>query len=142
MKKTVAFVVVLVLIFALASCGHKEIAEDTKEPVEITPATGEVVVMSEGDPLTLTGVVDYSDEPSDIGREYCIVAGEEEHEYYFDAIDNEKSKWSSATFYTRDKDDTELLRAYVGKKVTVSGIFATECHGVPYITKVTVSDAE
>lgn len=90
-----------------------------------------------GDRFSLTGIVDYSDEPSDIGQEYCFITGTEEIEYYYIDIYGEKSKWSSKVFYTKG-NDTALLKDYVGQKLTVYGVFDAECHGIPYITNVTI----
>ena len=92
-----------------------------------------------GDKFSVTGVVDYSDEPSDIGLEYCFITGADETEYYYIDIYGEQSKWSSKVFYTKG-NDTALLKEYVGKRLTVSGIFDAECHGIPYITNITISD--
>lgn len=90
-----------------------------------------------GDELTVTGVVDYSDEPSDIGIEYCFISSDTDIEYYYTDVYDEESKWHSNVFYTIGSD-TELLKEYVGQKLTVSGIFDAESHGIPYITNIEI----
>ena len=57
MKKTYAFLICLMLV--LSGCSQKN--APSPQNLEI------------GDTFTLTGVVSYSDEPSDIGQEYCSV---------------------------------------------------------------------
>jgi len=94
-------------------------------------------VMKKGDKFSITGVVSYSNEPSDIGQEYCFVTTNDKIAYSYKDIYDEMSDWSSNVFYTRG-DDTAVLRPYVGKNITVSGVFDAESHGIPYITKVTV----
>lgn len=112
----------------LSGCGQ---TDDTAENLS--------EALKKGDIFFITGVVGYSDEPSDIGIEYCFITGNEKIEYFYTDIYNEESEYSSNTFYTRDKD-TEALKDYIGQKVTVSGSFDAECHGIPYITDITVSD--
>lgn len=90
-----------------------------------------------GDEFLITGTVDYSDKPSDIGQEYCFVTGDKEIEYCYMDIYDKESKWQSNVFYTKG-DDTALLKDYVGCEVTISGIFDAECHGIPYITQIEV----
>lgn len=94
-------------------------------------------VLTAGDVFSVTGKVDYSDEPSDIGEEYCLIAGSEKIEYFYVDIYEETSQWSSDTFFTQG-NDTDLLKEYVGQEITVSGVFATEVHGIPYITNITI----
>ncbi len=94
-------------------------------------------VLEKGERFTITGIVDYSDEPSDIGENYCSITGDAKIEYLYTDIYDEESKWSSNVFYTKE-NDTTLLKKYVGQQVTVSGIFDAECHGIPYITKIDV----
>ena len=96
-----------------------------------------VNVMKEGDSFSVTGVVDYSDEPSDIGQEYCYITTNEKIEYSYEDIYGETSVWSSEIFYTKG-DDTDILKEYIGKSITVSGIFDAEVHGIPYITSISV----
>lgn len=92
-----------------------------------------------GDTFSVTGMVSYSNEPSDIGQEYCYVTGDREIEYYYMDIYDKESKWQSNVFYTKG-DDTDLLKDYVGCEVEVLGIFDAECHGIPYITQIKVLD--
>ena len=132
--KSMLFVLVCICIF-LSGCSVKNDAE-TKD-LDTSAESSVIEVLKKGTPFSVKGVVGYSDEPSDIGTEYCYVTGNEKIEYYFTDIYNEQSKWASDVFYTQG-DDTEILRSYVGQTVTVSGIFDAECHGVPYITNVTV----
>ena len=94
-------------------------------------------VLKIGDTFSVTGIVDYSDEPSDIGQEYCLITGNEKIEYYYIDIYDEQSKWSSDVFYTKG-EDTALLKEYVGQKIGVSGVFDAESHGIPYITNITI----
>ncbi len=92
-----------------------------------------------GDKFKITGVVDYSDSPSDIGEEYCFMSCESEIEYYYIDIYGEESKWKSNTFYTKGAD-TAFLKEYVGETLTVFGTFDAECHGIPYITDIEIVD--
>ena len=117
MKKLI-FALVFIVI-ALSGCGR----ENSPEILKI------------GDEFSVTGIVEYSDQPSDIGQEYCFITGAEKIEYYYIDIYGDLSKWASNVFYTKD-GDTYLLKDYVGKKVTVTGTFDAECHGIPYITKI------
>ncbi len=94
-------------------------------------------ILTAGDVFSVTGKVDYSDEPSDIGQEYCFIVGSEKIEYLYIDIYGEESKWSSDTFFTQG-NDTELLKEYIGQEITVSGTLATEVHGIPYITDITI----
>ena len=129
--KKVLFVLFCVVI-ALSGCGTNVDNNDgvvTENPME--------EIMKIGDGLTVTGLVEYSDEPSDIGEVYCFVTGAEKLKYRYIDIYGEESEWESDTFYTKG-DDTALLKEYVGSVVTVSGTFDAESHGIPYITKVTV----
>ncbi len=87
--------------------------------------------------FSVTGIVDYSDEPSDIGQEYCFITGSETIEYYYTDIYDQESKWASNIFYTYG-EDTALLKEYVGQEITVSGAFDAESHGIPYITNIMV----
>jgi hypothetical protein len=99
-------------------------------------------VLKVGDKFTISGMVTYSEEPSDIGQRYCAVAGDVEFEYIYTDIYEEKSKWSSKEFFTKDDEDTDLLKKYEGKEVTVSGVFDAESHGVPYITNIEITEGE
>ena len=63
--------------------------------------------------------------------------GDEKVEYLYIDIYGEESKWSSNIFYTQGKD-TSFLKEYVGQKVAVSGIFAAESHGIPYIKDIII----
>ncbi len=94
-------------------------------------------ILKKGDEFSLTGIVEYSDEPSDIGLEYCFITISEKLEYYYIDVYEEESKWSSNVFYTKG-EDTARLREYVGREVTVSGVFEAECHGIPYITDISI----
>ena len=94
-------------------------------------------ILKIGDSFSVTGTVDYSDEPSDIGQEYCFISGNEKFEYYYTDIYGEQSQFASDVFYTKD-DDTALLKEYVGQRLTVSGTFEAESHGIPYITDIKV----
>ena len=121
MKKLISIMIVLSLMaVTLVSCGNKQ-----------------PEVLKAGDDFSVTGMVEYFDEPSDIGNEYCSVTGNVKIKYEYVDIYGEKSSWSSETFFTQG-DDTVLLKDYVGKKVTVSGVFAAECHGIPYITNIEI----
>ena len=97
----------------------------------------DTIILRKGDLFSVTGIVEYSDDPSDIGQEYCLITGNEKTEYFYTDIYGEESKWASDIFYTKG-NDTALLKEYVGQKVTVSGVFDAECHGIPYITNITV----
>lgn len=99
-------------------------------------------VLKVGDKFTISGMVTYSEEPSDIGQRYCSVAGDVEFEYVYTDIYDEESKWSSKEFFTKDDEDTDLLKKYEGKEVTVSGVFDAESHGVPYITNIEITEGE
>lgn len=94
-------------------------------------------ILNPGESFTVKGVVEYSDEPSDIGNEYCFVTNDKVIKYNYNDIYGEISTWSSDVFYTKG-EDTELLKEYVGETVTVSGVFEAESHGVPYITDITI----
>ena len=93
--------------------------------------------MKNGDKFSVTGILEYSDEPSDIGQEYCFITGSEKLQYFYTDIYGKQSQFESNVFYTKG-EDTALLKEYVGQKLTVSGTFDAECHGIPYITNVTV----
>ncbi len=120
------------VILLLSGCGQKK---DDNVDVNKT----DKAFLKAGDEFSVTGIIQYSDEPSDIGREYCFVTGDKKLDYTYIDIYNEESKWASEVFYTRG-EDTEKLKKYVGEKLTVSGIFDAECHGIPYITNVTVEN--
>ena len=121
MKKL--FVLLICLIIAFSGCAKNEAVS--------------VDEMKIGDTFSVTGMVAYSDEPSDIGQEYCFITGDREIEYYYTDIYGEQSKWKSNVFYTKG-EDTPLLKEYVGREVTVSGIFDAESHGIPYITQIEI----
>lgn len=95
-------------------------------------------VLKKGDEFTVSGIVAYSEEPSDIGQRYCIVTGDVEFEYIYTDIFGEESKWASKEFFTNEDGDTNLLKKYEGEKVTVTGLFDSEGHGIPYITNIEV----
>ena len=95
-------------------------------------------ILTKGNAFSLTGVVEYSDSPSDIGNEYCSVMGDVRFDYNYYDIYGNLSKYSSRIFYTKRQPDTNLLKQYVGETVTVSGYFDSESHGVPYITGITI----
>jgi len=97
-------------------------------------------ILGEGDLFEISGTVEFCDEPSDIGTEFCLIQGNTEIEYCYKDIYGEESLWKSDTFYTRKKEDTEYLRKFTGKKVTVSGTFKSEVHGVPYITDISIKE--
>lgn len=130
--KKVLFVLICMVI-AISGCEANVDKNDgvvTENPTE--------KIMKIGDGLAVTGMVEYSDEPSDIGQEYCFVTGTEEIKYRYTDIYGEESEWKSNVFFTKG-DDTALLKEYAGSVVTVSGIFDAESHGIPYITDITVS---
>lgn len=123
MKKLLAVLICLTFIFS--GCEQKN--NDNPQILEI------------GDAFTLTGVIDYSDEPSDIGQEYCVVTITDKIEYYYKDIYGKQSKWESNTFFTKG-NDTVLLKDYVGAEVTISGTFDAESHGIPYITNIEITE--
>ena len=94
-------------------------------------------ILKIGDSFSVTGIVEYSDEPSDIGQEYCFITGNKKIEYYYTDIYGEQSQFASNVFYTKG-NDTALLKEYIGREVTLSGLFDAESHGIPYITNITV----
>lgn len=122
MKKILIAIICITLLFS--GCVQ---TDETAETLE------------KGDMFSVTGVVEYSDEPSDIGQEYCFITGQERIEYFYTDIYDEKSKYSSDVFYTRG-NDTTFLKEYIGQEVTITGTFDAECHGIPYITDITVQD--
>ncbi len=127
MKKLSCVVILVLCIMVLSSC----------RAVQKKNAEGFSEKLKAGDGFTVTGMVDFSDKPSDIGEQYCFVTVEEEIEYFYIDIYGEEAEWSSDTVYTRG-DDTEILKQYIGKRVTVSGLFQAESHGIPYITNIEV----
>ncbi len=129
--KKICLILFCVIIF-LSGCTQKK-------DVDIGAGKTDKAFIKAGDEFLVTGTIDYSDEPSDIGREYCFITGDKSLDYTFIDVYNEESKWASNVFYTRG-EDTELLKKYVGQKLTVSGVFDAECHGIPYITKVNIKD--
>lgn len=122
MKKLGFIALCVIMITLFVSCGND--------------SNGKVLKV--GDKFTISGMVTYSEEPSDIGQRYCTVAGDVEFEYIYTDIYEEESKWSSKEFFTKDDEDTDLLKKYEGKEVTVSGVFDAEAHGVPYITNIEI----
>lgn len=127
MKRIFAFL----LCFCIFACGCSQSGNtDISEKESIN-------IMEIGDNITVTGVVGYSDKPSDIGQEYCFITTDKKTEYKYKDIYGGTSEWSSNVFYTKG-DDTEYLKEYIGKNVTVSGIFDAESHGIPYITSIEV----
>ncbi len=162
MKRIFMFLFIAMLSISLAACdkdgesssnAETEVALDAAEEnpeeekisveaPEDVEKTKELMVsqpLEVGDSFTISGMVDYSDEPSDIGKEYCFVAGDVEIEYYYTDIYDERSQWKSDIFYTKGAD-TGILKKYVGQEVTLSGIFDSECHGIPYITNISIHD--
>lgn len=130
MKKI--FFAMLCIMFFFSGCTGK----DSLNPGNIAE-TSNINTLRNGDFFSVTGVVDFSDDPSDIGQEYCLITGNEKIQYYYTDIYNNESKWASDVFYTKG-NDTPLLKEYVGEKVTVSGVFDAECHGIPYITNISI----
>lgn len=124
---------IFAILFCICTfiCGCSQSANTNVSEME------SVKVVERGDNLTLTGVVDYSDKPSDIGQEYCFITTDKEIEYTYKDVYDGISKWSSSVFYTKGKD-TERLKEYVGKSITVSGVFDAESHGIPYITNIVI----
>lgn len=121
MKKVcIAILALLLILTIMVSCSKKQ-----------------TDVLSAGDAFSVTGMVEYFDQPSDIGKEYCSIAGSVKIEYLYIDIYGEESQWSSDTFFTQG-NDTDLLKEYVGQQVTVSGFFASESHGIPYIKNITI----
>ncbi len=120
MKKFCIMIILSFMVVILISCGNHQSN-----------------VLTTGDVFSVTGTVAYFDEPSDIGNEYCSVTGNVKTEYLYTDIYGEESMWSSNTFFTQG-DDTTLLKDYTGQQVTVSGVFATESHGIPYITEIVI----
>lgn len=119
MKKLGLIIICILVLTLFISCGSHD------------------KVLKKGDVFTITGMVDYSDEPSDIGQNYCSITGALTIEYLYTDIYEEESKWSSNVFYTKGKD-TILLKKYIGQQVTVSGVFDAESHGIPYITNIDI----
>ena len=128
MKKSVLIMAFTLIILFFTSCS---ISYDNKEIDAVNK------LLKPGDKFTVTGVVDYSDKPSDIGNNYCSVTGDVKIEYLYMDIYNEESQWSSNVFYTKG-NDTILLKKYVGQEITVSGEFDAECHGIQYITNIEI----
>ena len=129
--KKICLILFCVMIF-LSGCGQKE-------KTDIDAGKNEKTYLKAGDEISVTGTVFYSDEPSDIGREYCFITGDKKLDYKFTDVYDEESEWASEVFYTRG-EDTELLKKYVGEKLTVSGVFDADCHGIPFVTKVTIKE--
>lgn len=136
MKKILVVLICMAVI--LCGCGGNEIVlENDALSNENTNNTVSADMLKKGDSFSLTGIVDYSNKPSDIGQEYCFITCDTKTDYYYTDIYNEMSSWSSDVFYTKG-DDTVLLKEYVGQKISISGIFDAESHGIPYITNITV----
>ena len=124
--KKIGFIAICVLIITLlVSCGN----DISKK------------VLKEGDRITVTGIVEYSEKPSDIGQRYCSVTGDVEFEYTYIDIYDKESKWSSNQFFAKGAD-TDLLKEYEGEKVTVTGVLETESHGILYITDIEITKGE
>ena len=120
----------ILFCFIIFLCGCSQ-----NNSTDTQPVVEEVKILEKGDSFSLTGTVDYSDSPSDIGQEYCLITVDEKIEYYYIDIYGETSKWSSNVFYTKG-EDTAYLKDFVGKSVTISGVFDAESHGIPYITNI------
>lgn len=123
MKKIVSLISVLSLALFISAC-NKPTATDN--------------ILNTGEKFEISGMVGYSDQPSDIGQEYCIIEGDVEFEYNYIDVYNEESELSGSTFYTKKDYDTQLLKEYIGQEVAVSGYFEVECHGIPYITDISI----
>lgn len=132
-------VVLFCFLMLFSGCSQSENIKEGKQEIQIanTSEPESVKILEKGDIFSLTGIVDYSNKPSDIGQEYCFIKGENEVEYNYKDIYGEISKWSSDVFYTKGQD-TALLKAYVGKSITISGEFDAESHGIPYITNIDI----
>ena len=126
MKKIGFIALCVIMITLFVSCGNDNSGK----------------VLKNGDKFTVTGIVAYSEEPSDIGQRYCSVAGNVEFEYVYTDIYGEESKWTSKEFFTNNDEDTDLLKKYEGENVTITGLFDSEGHGVPYITNVEITEGE
>lgn len=132
MKKLLVVLICIVLLFT--GCVQKGINDNDNTQ------TAEPEILKIGDTFSLTGVINYSDEPSDIGQEYCSVTIVNKIEYYYNDIYGKQSKWSSDVFFTKG-DDTTLLKDYIGSEITISGVFDSESHGIPYITNITITES-
>ena len=136
MKKILVVLICMAVI--LCGCGKTEnIMENNSLPNENAGNSVSEQLLEKGQNFLIEGIVGYSDEPSDIGQQYCFVTCDTKISYYYTDIYNEKSSWSSEVFYSKG-NDTVLLKEYVGRKVKLSGIFDAESHGIPYITNITV----
>ena len=133
MKKIFALLICIMVIFCGCSLNEKS---DKKQNTAETE-TNSVKILEKGEAVSLSGMVGYSNRPSDIGEEYCLITIDKKIEYYYKDIYGETSKWSSNVFYTKG-EDTAVLKEYTGKNVTVAGTFEAESHGIPYITNITV----
>ncbi len=120
----------------LLLCGCSQGTEQNSQSPKASVSQS-VTILEKGDFFFITGVVNYSDEPSDIGQEYCFITTGEKVEYNYIDIYGETSKWSSDVFCTKG-EDTTLMKDYVGKTVTISGVFDAESHGIPYITNIII----
>lgn len=107
--------------------------------IATTEPTEDSSILKDGDVITVTGTVSYSNEPSDIGSQYCAINDIEPIAYYYTDMEGEQCDLTSTIIFTAEQE-TELMKAYVGQEVTVSGKLATECHGIPYITECEVID--
>ena len=136
MKKFFAVLVCVALM--LCGCQKNEIVLKNNGLSSENAGSGvSADMLKKGDSFSLTGIVGYSNEPSDIGQEYCFITSDIKIDYYYTDIYDEQSTWSSDVFYTKG-DDTDLLKEYAGQKISISGIFDAEVHGIPYITNITV----
>ena len=136
MKKIFAVLIGVAVI--LCGCwGNGIVLENDFLSNENTNNSVSADMLKKGDSFSLTGVIDYSNEPSDIGQEYCFITSDTKIDYYYTDIYDEQSTWSSNVFYTKG-DGTNLLKEYVGREISISGIFDAESHGIPYITNITV----
>ena len=93
------------------------------------------VPLRDGDTLTVSGIVQYSDDPCDVGNEYCYLVNNETVPYYFTDIFGETAQVSDSTFFCVDSD-LDILFPYTGRLVTITGTLRTECHGIAFLTNI------
>ena len=105
--KKMFFAMLCIMVF-FSGCTGK----DGLNPGNIAE-TSNINILRNGDFFLVTGDVDFSDDPSDIGQEYCLITGNEKIQYYYTDIYNKESKWAS-------------------------DVFNAECHGIPYITNISI----
>ncbi len=110
--------------------GYQGIPEPDSQPELPTDA------LRIGQEITVSGAVQYSNEPSDIGEEYCFF-DVPSYSYIYEGIDYEQCANETDVIFTRGKA-TELLKDYIGQSVEIKGVFGSEMHGIPYIDNITV----